>query len=384
MKHTACRRKHLHIQRGAFAIALCLAMPVMSSPMTGGDIDKDGDGFTPNEGDCCDSTADGCTIPAAVNPAALEFIGNGVDDDCDGFVDEVEAACSENFALNDVDPMHAASTLGLCRVPQGPQDWGVQVASFVRSNGTPRPAPGTSVGLLANFGSNVLPIDGQRMLALSTGTARNPNEPGACGPPSCTTYGLGTPPAGFPQSIASCPALSSNVSDDPALQMTLRAPTNAVGFRLHYRFYAHDWPEFVCTQFNDQMIVLMNPPPPGHPTGNIAFDAQGHPVGVNNQDMTVCDPADIDDYNGTPPDPYCPDGPGDLVGTGFDVSAGATKWRIAQASVSPFQVFSLRLAIMDVGDSSYDSTALFDRFEWILAPSQLVGDSIFVNGFESN
>jgi hypothetical protein len=44
------------------------------------DIDLDGDGFTPNEGDCNEASA-------AVNPGAAE-VDNDIDDDCDGQVDE--------------------------------------------------------------------------------------------------------------------------------------------------------------------------------------------------------------------------------------------------------------------------------------------------------
>ena len=46
-----------------------------------GDVDADGDGFTPNQGDCDDTSS-------AVSPSATEAIGNSVDDDCDGQVDE--------------------------------------------------------------------------------------------------------------------------------------------------------------------------------------------------------------------------------------------------------------------------------------------------------
>ena len=44
------------------------------------DIDLDGDGYTPNEGDCNE-------VFSAVNPGAVE-VDNDIDDDCDGQVDE--------------------------------------------------------------------------------------------------------------------------------------------------------------------------------------------------------------------------------------------------------------------------------------------------------
>jgi hypothetical protein len=44
------------------------------------DPDADGDGYTPSEGDCND-------LQATVNPGATE-VANGIDDNCDGVIDE--------------------------------------------------------------------------------------------------------------------------------------------------------------------------------------------------------------------------------------------------------------------------------------------------------
>ena len=55
------------------------------------DKDQDLDGYTPNQGDCDDTTP-------LVNPGAAEVIGNNYDDDCDGEADEVDSEC-ESLAL---------------------------------------------------------------------------------------------------------------------------------------------------------------------------------------------------------------------------------------------------------------------------------------------
>ena len=47
-------------------------------------VDQDGDGFTPATGDCDDSHP-------FVYPGALEY-ANGIDDDCDGIVDNVDSS----------------------------------------------------------------------------------------------------------------------------------------------------------------------------------------------------------------------------------------------------------------------------------------------------
>ena len=48
----------------------------------GDQIDNDGDGYTEDEGDCDDSDLE-------VNPAAGEISGDGIDNDCDGQIDEL-------------------------------------------------------------------------------------------------------------------------------------------------------------------------------------------------------------------------------------------------------------------------------------------------------
>ena len=51
--------------------------------------DEDGDGFTNCASDCCDTPNPSCASPELVNPGAVEVDGNGVDDDCDGEIDNV-------------------------------------------------------------------------------------------------------------------------------------------------------------------------------------------------------------------------------------------------------------------------------------------------------
>jgi putative metal-binding protein len=50
--------------------------------------DNDGDGWTEDQGDCCDRAGVPCPQPWTVNPGATEVPGNEIDDDCDGDVDE--------------------------------------------------------------------------------------------------------------------------------------------------------------------------------------------------------------------------------------------------------------------------------------------------------
>jgi hypothetical protein len=75
-----------------------------------------------------------------------------------------------------------------------------------------------------------------------------------------------------------------------------------------------------------------------------------------------------------PPNPYCPDGLTFLAGTGFDVwnDAGSTGWLTTTAPVTGGDQFTIRLAIWDTQDSSFDSTVMIDNFRWLVASNVTV------------
>jgi hypothetical protein len=358
------------------------------------DVDGDGDGWTPNEGDCNDCDPD-------VNPGAIEVIASApgpdgglpapVDEDCDGQIDNLLPACDDGLALDDGDPMNGARALDLCQVaPASPADkrdrrWGVLDARYVSANGMEARAPGLQVGLLEGFGPHVHVQKGARMLALSSGHARLPGQPGACGSRSCTTTSNVDPPPGFPQVVPSCDG-GTIINDDIALELSLRAPTNATGYAFSFKFSSFEYPEWVCTPYNDQFIALVSPAPAGSINGNISFDGVHNPVSVNLAFFDVCDPAGAGAFAtncGAPfnpscpalPNPYCPSGAVELDGTGFDLwgDAGATRWLATQAPVKGGAEISIRFAIWDTADQALDSTVLLDGFTWIAAGGVTVG-----------
>ncbi|MCC6554833.1 MAG: choice-of-anchor L domain-containing protein, partial [Polyangiaceae bacterium] len=297
-----------------------------------------------------------------VNPGAIEVVitepvgDAGVpepaDEDCDGTVDNPPQPCDDNLAVDDSDPMHGAWAVDLCQqATAGGHDWGVLSAQYVRANGS---AAGASLqsGILGDFGSGVNVQGGHRMLALSSGRARLPSQSGACGSLSCYGFGVGSAPAGFPQDVPGC-AGDTEINDDVALEVHLRAPMNATGYKFNFKFYSFEYPEWVCTSFNDQFISLVSPPPAGSINGNVSFDSQTNPVSVNVAFFDVCS--------------GCPLGTGELAGTGFDTwdDAGGTSWLVSTAPISGGEEFSIRWAIWDTGDQAWDSTALVDNFQWI-------------------
>jgi hypothetical protein len=322
------------------------------------DVDVDGDGFSSCDGDCCETTGQ-CGEPTRVGPAAIEVpTASGevpVDDNCNGVTDEVEPGCTENGALASTDPLAGAAAIGLC-----PRDTTLQPArilldaDYVRGGGSVLTSS-SQFGVMTTFGS-IQPRAGARLLGLSTGRARDGNDPGACGSHSCLNSIFGDVPDGFPQDVPGCePALF--VCDDVGLRVRLKAPQNAVGFSVDHRFFTFEYPEYVCSEFNDQFIIYVTPAPAGSIMGNIAFDSMTNPVSVNIGFFDVCS--------------GCSAGAGDLTGTGFDTwnSAGGTTWLRSQAPVTGGQEFTITFLIWDTGDTNWDSTALIDNFQWILEGS---------------
>jgi hypothetical protein len=199
------------------------------------DGDADGDGFSVNQGDCNDCDAN-------VNPGAAEIVsadGPPTDEDCDGFID-VASACDEGIALTDVDPMSAARAIGLCKQAEG-NSWGVISAAYVRANGGTLASPGAATGILPQFGTNVPPRSGERLLALSSGYARDANGPECTSPTSCQMAGPGTAPSGFPQDVPGCDG-GTDINDDVGLELRVRAPNNVQSYSYDFKFHSYEFP----------------------------------------------------------------------------------------------------------------------------------------------
>lgn len=362
--------------------------------------DADGDGYATEDGDCDDCNA-------AINPGAFDIEGNGADEDCSGRPDDELAACDD-----DLDPEGdaelAAKALGICRTTSttasgAGRSWGLLAARFVYPDGTTtslepddamdcqeqRDAPEPlSHGILRAFGSNVEARHGRSFLALSSGVARAGTQQldadrgvSPSGAFMCTRSRV---PEGFPaSSYATCGdelAPAEGVAHDPnsaydgiALELELRAPTNARGISFDFDFYTFEYTQFLCSTFNDAFAALLYSSSPSVPASrNIAFDAQRNPICVNNGFVEVCEPYD---YVGTRDgQPFtrsfdCRYGTAELAGTGFDSEVfggphAATGWLTTRASIVGGEDFVLRLAVWDAGDEWRDSAVLLDNFRW--------------------
>ncbi|MCL2822440.1 MAG: putative metal-binding motif-containing protein [Polyangiaceae bacterium] len=346
--------------------------------------DFDGDGYSIAQGDCNDCSRQ-------VNPGAYDFPGNGVDEDCNGIVDDEPTGCDIGFDIEGLDPLDAARSLGLCRFTTEDavgenRTWGVISAQYVFADGSTKsvypdasgaactgtggedaPPNALSHGILASFGT-VVPRDGESMVVLSTGVARegvNGDSPEKA--KMCTKSAT---PSGFPTpSSAACPGVTIDdtaVANDPmALELRIRVPTNAKAFSFDFNFYTFEFPGFVCTPYNDFFVAILESDHLDTPANrNISFDNMGNPVSVNNGFMEVCKAGT---YGGK--SFPCPLGPAELTGTGFE-DHGATGWLRTTASVVPGEEIVLRFAIWDMRDEVVDSTVLLDNIQWEIEEGQ--------------
>ena len=368
------------------------------------DVDLDADGYSSCAGDCCDSTADGCTEPQLVNPGAFEVDGNQLDDDCDGTADNALAACDDGLASNSSTAMDYARAIGLCQVATD-GTWGVVSATLTRASGSGAPAA-ASRSIRPAFGGTAL-REGMAMAVFSSGNAADANDTN----PAYAAFQIGADKgttSAFPAdwlaanggnlpSAPGCPdVLGNDAFDSVMLTLTIKAPSNARSFSLNADFFSAEYPEWVCSPYNDFLVILLDSTyagdPPNPTDKNLAtYTAPSnavYPVGVNlafgdtglfrqcKNGPTGCTDEATDGNQTT-----CTGVTG-LAGTGFDVAnppaplliegwcgssnlaGGGTGWLETRGNVVGGETITLRIAIWDTSDPIYDSLVLVDNFQW--------------------
>lgn len=350
--------------------------------------DVDGDGWTVCDGDCCENAA--CSDhPERVNPGAIEYPGNQIDDDCNPATLDGDpyATCSATADFGPPSSVKLVKAMDLCvfttEDPPLPQrTWGVISADLTLADGSPLPPPANvQSGVLQTFGPNVPARYGQTMAALSSGTARALGDPDYVHPQNGPDPGqqmgnynaqtqapmpddwLLASGGAAPVGCGACAADGcATAHDSIALSIRLRVPTNTAYLSYDFDFYSAEYPEQVCSEFNDFFVALLkSQAPPGPlPGGNIAWDMFLNPVSVNNAFFDVC--------------VGCSGGTLGLVGNGMGGwdgelnQAGATGWTRDIAQVIPGEKIDLRFVIWDSWDGNVDSLVLLDRVRFHVNP----------------
>ena len=333
--------------------------------------DNDGDGYLFAD-DCDDRNPE-------VNPGAFDLPGDRVDNDCNGKVDDVDECNSAALKLEAFNPYEYAQAIGLCRFTTAEatgkdKRWGVIDAKLVRADGIGAPQR-VQHGIFQKFGSWVSPQEGSNFVVLSSGTARPPTSSEWVAPrdPSFATTSVVVPPAGWPRNTAGCPApFDKSANDSVNLRLTIRVPTNAKAFSFDFNFYSSEYITYVCSEFNDTFVALLESKTPMNPTfgKNICRDNLGNPINVNSGFFEVCTPGTS--KSGTK---YaCPKGVTELAGTGFwnDASPqdyGATSWLQTKSPLVPGETITIQFMIWDTGDHVLDSSVLIDNWKWDVEPT---------------
>jgi hypothetical protein len=292
-------------------------------------------------------------------------VSNCTDPGCVG--SSPQGNCDMGLTLDSADAMDGARAIGLCAVSDG-TSWGVKSAEWTRSDGLPLSGLlNDGKGILGDFGT-LTPREGNKLLVLSSGAARDPGDPGYQDPsgyqkdydlfdPFASIHGA---PPGFPKESPACPGvMSGDPYDSAALRLVIKSPTDAKSFSFNFNFYTYEYPGFICSTYNDFFLAMLTPKPADLVDGNVSFDPQGNNISVNAGFLDVCAPGT---YGGKTF--ACSQGTAELSGTGFEPSA-ATGWLETKAPIdAPGSDITLHFMIFDVGDAVLDSTVLIDNFKF--------------------
>jgi hypothetical protein len=361
--------------------------------------DADGDGWTTCGGDCCDSLT-ACSNPKEVNPGAFDVPGDGVDNDCDGMIDNTPLLCDQGLASGSTNALDFAKAIDICQTATAmDKKWGVLDGKFSLSGGANLPNA-TQHAILGHYGTGLMPHGGINLALLSSGYAAGEGDPNYDPSLSGDMGTTGTFPADFLSAnggklpnAPGCPEPLGTQSHDPVmLTLDIRVPTNAHSFSLDVDFFSIEFPEWTCSEYNDFFVVLLDSMYSGMPANpadkNLAFyqtpSMQKVPVGVNlaygNTGLfTQCVNGTVG-CSGTAGTISTCTSTTQLQGTGLEQPApfecdnnslmgGGTGWLTTSGNVVPGETMKLRISVWDTSDGVLDSMAVIDNFRWSVDPA---------------
>jgi len=324
-------------------------------------------------------------IPCVPNASNAEVPANGCDDDANGQTDE-PITCDDSLAANG-DAFTFAKALGLCKKSEG-GSWGVVSAEY--STGGAAAAAPEQHNITTKFGSVLKPREGKLLGVI--GTTITDESGGSSGFRVGSLAGpSGTIPSTCAVGASGCTPSATTANNVMNVKLSIKVPANAKGFGLDFNFFSSEWPMYVGS-INDGFVIHVTSE---KGSGNIAFDAKGGVVNVNNGFFDRCTPGVKVGCLGVlqAAKSVCAGGESELAGTGFarfttpyvsadNVSSatgkpcygqpelpasggGSTGWLSSQTAVTPGETITVQIAIWNALDHLYQSVALVDHFRWI-------------------
>lgn len=189
----------------------------------------------------------------------------------------------------------------------------------------------------------LLPREGYRFLLMSTGRAGAYKTKGGL---ALSPKDLPDPQPAFmgPRRLRRAPDI--RIQDCHQITLTLKAPRWAKSFSFDFNFFSSEYPEYVNKNYNDTFYAIIEAASTNKGAStNIAFDARGHSIEVDNNYFE-------NDYH-----------PLSNRGSGFD-SGGSTSWLRTSWPIQGGEEFKLTFSIHDEGDGVYDSTVILDNVKF--------------------
>jgi hypothetical protein len=361
-----------------------------------GASDCDGDGYAA-PADCNDHDP-------AINPGAYDFKGDGVDNDCDGKVDDPTETCETVVTQVPGTPTDFARAADLCAQPGGfdplvRAEWGSISGLGPSQQQWVSKTKDAQVGLVSSFGKNDT-RQGRTMIGLATGIWGAPdprNDPALDTDPN---FHLNDACADIPISGLDCQSLSNgapaggvSVQDWAELRLWIKAPLNAGTLLFDFAFFSSEFNQFWNASLNDAFLVLVSSK--SNNGTNVAKDAHGLAVTVNSGFFQLCPtPAPLglsQDKAGALTQCAGVDGSsaasifGSIGGTGYDgatavtpstndtvlsaanqlyVYGGGSGWLSNRVPVVSGEELQMRIILFDTFDGLKDSAILLDAFRW--------------------
>lgn len=358
-----------------------------------------------------DCDGDGYVVPAdcndfnpQINPEAYDFIGDEIDNDCDGIVDNPVVNCETIPASPPGSPSDFARAGDLC-AQRSKTNAGTIFDPLVRAAWGQVSGPGGNevwtsatkpqqVNIVSSFGQNAT-RSGKTMIGLSNGNwgVADPRSDPALDPAG---FHLDDACADIPLIGLDCQALTDNspmgaisVQDWAELTLWVKVPSNASGMHFDFAFFSSEFNQWWDSSANDAFFALVSSKTISGT--NVAKDAHGLAITVNSDFFQLCpvypgpaslqEPTALQQCVGSSGD-AAQDIFGTLLGTGYDGAAvssndtvaavngdeyiygGGSGWLTASFGVTPSEELQIRIVLMDTFDGLKDSVILVDALGW--------------------